>query len=329
MDEAEWRLLSSVARRFYLEDASKTDLATEFSISRFRIARLLQQAREQGVVTIEINDRDGPRGGLSTELAAHLLLDECVVVKAGDTEDDNRRRLARAAAPLIARSVREDDVIGLSWGRTLVAIGEELPALTPCTVVQLTGTVGNDFRQSPVEVIRRISGRSSVGAVAVFAPLFAVSESAADTFRNDPAIRGALSRYADLSLAVLAVGSWDPPITQLGPLINAIDRADLAREGAIAEIAGIFLRGDGSVIETDLSRRRISVSAEELTETPKVVAVAGSVDKAGAISAVARSGILTSLVTDDRTAAALLRLERVDVPLRARRHRAGPGRLRG
>lgn len=328
MDEGEWRLLSSIARRFYLEDASKTELAAELSISRFRIARLLQQAREQGVVTIEINDRDEPREGLSAELAAHLLLEECVVVKAGDTEDHNRRRLARAAAPLIAGSVRDDDVIGLSWGRTLVAIGEELPALPPSTVVQLTGTVGSDFRQSPVEVIRRISGRSSVEAVAVFAPLFAASESAADTFRSDPAIEGALSRYAHLSLAVLAVGSWDPPITQLGPLISAIDRAELEREGVRAEIAGIFLRADGSVIETDLSRRRISVSADELMGTPKVMAVAGSAEKAGAISAVARSGILTSLVTDDRTAAALLRLPRIDVPLRTLRHSAGRGRLR-
>ena len=43
MDEAQWRLLSSIARRFYLEDASKTELADEFSISRFRVARLLQQ----------------------------------------------------------------------------------------------------------------------------------------------------------------------------------------------------------------------------------------------------------------------------------------------
>lgn len=328
MDEGEWRLLSSIARRFYLEDASKTELAAEFSISRFRVARLLQQARDQGVVTIEINDRDESREGLSAELAGHLLLEQCVVVKAGDNEDDNRRRLARAAAPLIAGSVRDDDVIGLSWGRTLVAIGEELPALPPSTVVQLTGTVGNDFRQSPVEVIRRISGRSSVEAVAVFAPLFAASESAADTFRSDPAIQGALSRYAQLSLAVLAVGSWDPPITQLGPLLSAIDRAELEREGARAEIAGIFLRGDGSVIETDLSRRRISVSADELMGTPRVIAVAGSVDKAGAISAVARSGIVTSLVTDDRTAAALLRLPRVDVPLHSRRHSAGPGRIR-
>ena len=327
MDDGDGRLLASIARRYYLEDASKTELATEFSVSRFRVARLLRQAREQGVVTIEIHDPDQPREGLAAELAEHLSLDQCVVVKAGDTEDDTRRRLARAAAPLISSSVRDGSVIGLSWGRTLVAVGEELPALPSSTVIQLTGTVGSDFRQSPVEVIRRISGRSSVEAVAVFAPLFAATKRAADTFRREPAIAGALRRYARLSVAVLAVGSWDPPITQLGPLLTDADRAELEREGAKAEVAGIFLRADGSVVEADLSRRRISVSVDELLATPTVIAVAGSVEKAGAIAAVARSGILTSLVTDDRTAAELLRLPSVDATQRTGRQTADGGPL--
>ncbi|MFP5252798.1 MAG: sugar-binding transcriptional regulator [Actinomycetes bacterium] len=318
MDESERQMLAAIARRFYLEDASKTELANEFCISRFRVARLLEQARRLGVVTIEIHDRAERRDELAAELAGHLQLDECVVVQAGDTEDDNRRRLARAAATHITRNVREGDVVGFSWGRTLVATGEELAALPPSTVIQLTGTVGHDFRQSPVEVIRRISVRSSVDAVAIFAPLFAASETAADTFRSDPAIQGALSRYADLSMAVLAVGSWDPPITQLTPLLTPEDREELDREGAKAEMAGIFFREDGSLIDAALTRRRISVSPQELLRTPRVLAVAGSAEKAGAIAAVARSGLLTSLVTDERTAAALRRLPRITGAVLAR-----------
>ena len=308
MDEAEWRLLSAMARRFYLEDASKTDLAEEFSMSRFRVARLLQQAREQGVVSIEINERDEHRDALSADLAGHLLLEQCLVVKAGDTEEDNRRRLARAAAVHLKARVRDSDVVGLSWGRTLVAIGEELAELPPCTIIGLTGTVGHDFRQSPVEVIRRIAGRSSVDAVAIFAPLFAATEEAARIFRSDPAIRGALQRYAALTHAVLSVGSWDPPVTQLGPFVTEADREELAREGAKAELAGIFLREDGSPIDAEITRRRISVSVEELVRTPRVLAVAGSVEKAGAIAAAARSGLVTALITDDRTAVMLRRL---------------------
>ena len=311
MDERERQTLAAIARRFYLEDASKTELADEFSISRFRVARLLQRAREAGVVTIEIHDDDGRRDDLSAELAQHLSLEECVVVQAGESDDDNRRRLARAAATYITRNVHEGDVLGFSWGRTLVATGEELSALPPSTLIQLTGTVGHDIRQSPVEVIRRISVRSSVEPVAVFAPLFAASEEAAETFRGDPAIRAALSRYAQLSMAVLSVGSWDPPITQLRSLLTPQDLEELREQGAKAETAGIFLRADGSLIDAAATRRRISVSAQELLETPRVLAVAGSVEKTGAIAAVARSGLITSLITDDRTAAALLRLPRV------------------
>ena len=80
-------------------------------------------------------------------------------------------------------------------------------------------------------------------------------------------------------LAVVAVGSWDPPITQLGPLLREDERVELGREGVVAEVAGIFFREDGTVIETTVNRRRISVTPDELRRT-RVMAVAGSVEKA-------------------------------------------------
>ncbi|WP_410628321.1 sugar-binding transcriptional regulator [Amycolatopsis sp. cmx-8-4] len=321
MDDAEWQLLSDIARRFYIEDVSKTELAETFSMSRFRVARLLQQAREEGVVTIEINERDADRAALSEDLAAHLRLQECIVVKAGDTEDDNRRRLARAAAAHIKSRVRDGDVVGFSWGRTLLAVAERLTDLAPCTVVQLTGTVGKDFARSPVEVIRRIADQSSVEAVPIYAPLFATSEAAARSLRSDQVIKSALSLYADLGVAVLSVGSWEPPITELPAILTSADRQELSFKQAKAEMAGIFLREDGTAIDAKATRRRISVSVSELAGTPCVLAVAGSVEKAGAIAAAARSGLITSLITDDRTAVALRRLPAVESHVLDRRSR--------
>lgn len=320
MDETQWRLLSAMARRFYLEDASKTELAEEFSMSRFRVARLLKQARDDGVVRIEIHEQNDDRTSLAQDLADHLALRECVVVRAEDEEEPNRRRLAKAAAAFVKQHVRAGDLVGFSWGRTLVAIGEELADLPPCTIIQLTGTVGDDFTQSPIEVIRRIAGRSSVQSVAVYSPLFAASAESAASFRSDPAVQRAQARYADLDLAVLSVGSWDPPITQLASLVSEEDRAELTRQQALAEMAGISIRPDGSIVHAGLDDRRISVSADELARTPRVLAVAGSVDKAAAIAAVARSGLITSLVTDDRAAVALRRLPRVDAPVLERHY---------
>jgi DNA-binding transcriptional regulator LsrR (DeoR family) len=315
VDDSEWQLLSTIARRFYLEDASKTELATEFGLSRFRIARLLRQAQDEGVVSIEIRERDTYRTDLATELAEHLQLRECVVLRAANGEEDNRRRLARAAATFIKERANVGDLLGFSWGRTLASVGEELVDLPPCTIIQLTGTVGSDFAQSPIDVIRRIVLGSSVEATAVFAPLFAGSPTSAQSFRQDPTIAQALARYSDLDLAVLSVGSWDPPITQLTALVTPTERAELAREHAKAEMAGIFIRADGTLIEAEVVRRRISVTPEQLLACPRVLAVAGSPEKAGAIAAIARTGLITSLVTDDRAAAELLSMPAIKEPV--------------
>jgi DNA-binding transcriptional regulator LsrR (DeoR family) len=319
MADDERAVMAAIARRFYLDDVSKTELATEFAMSRFRVARLLQQARETGLVTITINDRADELGGLSDRLRQHLMLDECVVVPAGETETDNRQRLARAAAAEMKRHIREGDLVGLSWGRTLVAIGEELADLAPCTLIQLTGIVGNDFTQSPVDVIRRIADKSSVRTLALFCPLFAGTPEAAAAFRLDPSVRRVIDSYRDLDLAVLSLGSWEPPITQLRSSLVAEDVKELSSAGVRAEMAGIFIRDDGGVVETAVAERRISVTVDDLVRTPRVLAAAGSLPKAPAIAAVARSGLITSLVTDDLTAVELLKFPPVTEQFHARR----------
>ena len=47
-------MLAAVARRHYLHGRSKVEIADELDISRFKVARLLESARERGLVRIEI-----------------------------------------------------------------------------------------------------------------------------------------------------------------------------------------------------------------------------------------------------------------------------------
>lgn len=49
-------LLAAVARAHYIDDLSRVEIAETFGISRFKVARLLARAREEGIVTIKIND---------------------------------------------------------------------------------------------------------------------------------------------------------------------------------------------------------------------------------------------------------------------------------
>jgi DNA-binding transcriptional regulator LsrR (DeoR family) len=73
-------LIASVARRYYLEDKSKVEIAEELGMSRFKVARLLETARASGLVHIEIADPDMIDVDLSARLRDAYDLQHAVVV---------------------------------------------------------------------------------------------------------------------------------------------------------------------------------------------------------------------------------------------------------
>ncbi|MEL4356668.1 MULTISPECIES: sugar-binding transcriptional regulator [unclassified Luteococcus] len=248
---------------------------------------------------------------LAEQLKTHLQLDDVEVVAGAEADTENREALARAAAAYLRRTVLPGDTFGFSWGRTLASIGGYMELLPDSTLVALTGSVGTDFEQSPVDVIRRVAGRSQVRTMTIFAPMFVDSASTAAGLRKDPAISSVLASYADLDLAVLSIGSWDPPITQLMQSLSSEDRRQLDEAKVRAEVVGIFIRDDGRPFDAPVVQRRISISAEQLIQVPQVLAVAGGTEKVLALAAVARSRLITSLITDERTARQLLAQEAV------------------
>lgn len=305
------RLIADMARLYYLKDVPKTDIARQFGISRFKVARLLEQGRDAGIIRIEILGDGAQLDQLSADLAAHLGLASCQVVATGRDQTETRDRVARATAAEIRALLSPGDTVGFSWGRTMLAVSRHLADLPPAAVIQLTGTVGEDLTQSPLEILRSIAGASRVSTHPLFAPLFVASAESAAALRSDPMIAAALSRFAQLKLAVMSVGSWQPEITQLRSYLTAEDVALFDSVPAQAELLGIFLDRDGQEIPSGLAERRIAASVGDLLDTPHVLAAAGERAKVPAILAAVRSGLITQLITDQESATDLLGLPAV------------------
>ena len=96
---AEVVLAARVARHFYLEGVSKVDIADRLGISRFRVARLLDSARETGMVRIEIGLPGGALdAGLSAELCSAFGLKHAFVYNFPDSDEVAlRRRMGEVA----------------------------------------------------------------------------------------------------------------------------------------------------------------------------------------------------------------------------------------
>ena len=121
-------LAALVARRYYLDDRSKVEIAGELGLSRFKIARLLETARDSGLVRIEIGHPGLIDVGRAAQIMDRFGLRHAVVV---DTPEDHaellRRQLGQVASSAVANvtgvpvaAIARDALVwGVSDARTI------------------------------------------------------------------------------------------------------------------------------------------------------------------------------------------------------------------
>ena len=297
-----------VARRYYIEGKTKADIARELGISRFRVARILGHARDSGLVHVEIVLPAPVDVDLSERLRAAFSLHYAIAVSTPDEPEESlRSRLGEVGASLLTEVVRENDILGIGWGRTISVMTAAVTTMARCILVQLTGAAGTvDATHDSVETLRRVAAVSGGPYFPIYAPLVADTVEAAAAIRRQPQVASALRLFDSLTKAVVAVGSWDPPNSQLYDATDDVAREALRRRGARADVCGTLWGSNGHRIAADVTERFIGISADQLCRIPEVIAIAGGRTKAAAIRAVLAAGFVTSIVTDADTASALL-----------------------
>lgn len=301
-------LATTVARRYFLEDRTKVQIAAELSLSRFKVARLIDLARSSGIVRITIATPGTIDAELSVLLRERLGLGRALVVNTVDNDDATARgHLADVAARLLTEVLTPSDVLGLSWSRAVLATAERLTRLPACAVVQLTGGLTSpDVTASLIDAVDRLARRGGGRGYSFYAPMFVSDPASVRVVRRQPETAAAFARYPDITLAVVGVGSWQPLRSDLHDAVTADERAALHRAHVLADLSGTFLDAAGTPLTMPLSRKVIGISAAQLKAVPDVVCLAYGRERAPAVRAAVRAGYVTTLVTTAALARELL-----------------------
>lgn len=304
-------LMARVARRYYEDDWSKTDIADELGISRFRVARLLDAAKRDGVVSIRIQSPAGVNAQLSVELQQRFGLSQSVVVDVGDEHPENlRQRLGDLAADVLQEIVGPEDVLGLAWARSLRGIGAAIKSLAPCPVVQLTGAQSGPDGSDILELVRRVAQAGGGTPHVFYAPLVAPDAASARALRRQPDVSRATELAGKVTVAVVGIGLWREGLSTIFDALEPAVRERARALGVIGEISGALIDLDGSPVNTLLSKRIIGVNGEQLVAVNEVISVAYGEEKAPAVCAALKGGLVTGLITHTGLARAMLNLER-------------------
>jgi DNA-binding transcriptional regulator LsrR (DeoR family) len=303
-------LAARVARQFYIEGISKVDIADRLGISRFRVARLLDSARDSGMVRIEIGLPGGSLdAGLSAELCSAIGLKQAFVFNFPDDDEPAlRRSLGEAAGQALMDLVTPGDVLGMSWSRTLSGLTAALTRMPPCPIVQLTGAVPPPDGRDLLDLVRSVARIGGGPAHVFYAPMIVDDAQTAAAIRRQTDVADAFALVSSVTMAMLAIGAWAPGLSTIYDACSPGERDAIARLGVCAEMAGVFLGEDGRPVETALDSRMIVTPGSALAKIPSVIAVAYGVSKSAAVHAAIRASMIHGLVTHTSLARALLGL---------------------
>lgn len=303
---ADAAVAASIARRHYLQGVAKLDIANEFGISRFKVARILEAARENGLVRVEFDMPAGLDPVLADDLRSAYGVRRALVLGRASSRGDRselRRRIGAIAARLLSESATESDVIGLSWARSVNVMTELIETLPRCPIVQLCGVqAGMDMRDRSVETVSRLAGVSGGAAYPIFAPLVLPDRRTTEILRGQPGIAETFGQFENLTKAVVSIGAWQAGESTVYDALSQPERDAISERGAKAEVAARLFDADGNVLSTGLAHHVLAISAEELHRVPEVIALGYAPPKAEAVDAVLRSGMISTLITDAETA---------------------------
>ncbi|WP_019819127.1 sugar-binding transcriptional regulator [Saccharomonospora saliphila] len=309
---------ATMAHRFYVKGDSKIEIAEAFGISRFKVARILDSALASGLVSLEYHLPEPVDPGLSDDLRAAYGLRRAFVLDradGGESRAELRQRIGGLAARVLSETVTAEDVIGLSWARSVNVMTEHIGTLPPCPIVQLCGVqAGMDMRDRSVETVSRLAEVAGGPAYPIFAPLVLPDRRTTDTLRRQPGIAETFGRFGDLTTAVVSIGAWRAGESTVYDALSPDERDAITERGAKAEVAARLFDADGNALSTGLAHHVLAITHEELRRVPEVIALGYTAPKAEAVDAVLRSGLATTMITDSDTARAALDLARARHP---------------
>ena len=308
-EDAKRGTLVQVARLYYEEDLSQQEIANRLGVSRSLIALYLQNAREAGIVRVQIIDPTNTCTSLAAGLRKETGVKHITVIpNPRGAQSLSLRAVAGAAAAHLAESLVDGETLGLSWGRTTAAVVDQLDSTRArrVDVLPLMGESGHSGLHSQMnQLVTQAARRLDSEAHFLSLPMVLSSTKLRNALVKEAGIKEVIDRWDRIDLACMGIGVV-PPVSGMVVYIGDEHLPRMVERGAVGDMCGIYYDRDGQIIKSGLESRMIAASAEQLKAAGSLMAVACGENKAVAVLGALRTGLISTLFIDQAMAEEIL-----------------------
>jgi DNA-binding transcriptional regulator LsrR (DeoR family) len=309
----EQRLLTKIATLYYTENQKQSDIAKQLDLSQSFVSRALSRCVKEGIVKISVVQPANVYLNLESVIQQKYGIAQAIVVDVDEHAGDEaiKTAIGAAAAHYLQTTLHANELVGVSaWSGTIRSMVEQLHPLTIKAdgVVQLLGGVGVNGN------IQATMLTHSLANLLNCPPYLLPSQSIERTvdykrnlMRTDE-VGGVVEMFKNVTLALVGIGMLEPSVLlkNSGNYYQQDMLTTLAERGAVGDICLHYFDADGVPVLNEEEDPVIGMDLALVKQCPRVVAMAGGVDKAQAIKGALAGGYINVLIIDKTTAKLLI-----------------------
>lgn len=304
--QEKWNVLAMVANLYYNSEMTQSQIAERLYTSRSKVSRMLKEARELGIVEIYIKEPWERNLAYEQTIKEEFSLKNIRIIMSKDADKDKAQALlSEAAAYYLDSIVKQNMVVGISWGNTLYHIVKYIAANNhkniPLTVVPIMGAANiNKPERDALDLSKDLASAYGGKYQYIYAPLFVKTREIKESLIQDDSIRGALELAKNADAILTSVGSIT--YKSWSNYLSVKTLENLEKKGVVGHIGGHFYDIQGRELETSLAERMIGIGVEDLRNCNETICVAAGEGKAEAVLGALRGNYIRTLIIDDKCA---------------------------
>ena len=307
---AKTKLLSKVARLYYIENYMQKDIAKKLSLSRVAISRLLSKAKAQKIVEIKINKIKGDYQDLELKIEEKFKINECAVVPSYDNDLNVFKEIADLLSNILDRMVVNNDYIGVSWGTSLGVISEYLTVEKKenIKVIPIIGGLGGIDKGINSNTIAKNFADSFGGiSYVINCPAVLGSVENKKLLENDGNTNQIFKLSEKINIAVVGASDLSPESSLYKfSYYSKKDFDYLTKLGVVGVVNLGSIDRNGNHIPNVIDEKTIAISIDKLKNIKNVILIAISKRKKDVIKAALKGKMIKVFLSDEETAKAIL-----------------------
>lgn len=307
-------LMVQVAQMYYMDGLTQEKIAKRLGISRSAISMILTEARDMGIVEIKIKDPQTNNDDLSRKIEKKFGLAKSYVIPVNAKLQGMLARIvASQGAVIVGKETKSHSTLGVAWGTTCYECmsafrnTENLYDVNVIPLIGGTNRIASEYQLN--EMVRKMAEKLQGKPLLMYAPALAETVDDWQLYMKSSYMQSIVKQWEALDVALVSVGA--PPEYYSSKIQMNPDEVMAEFENdpnrAVGDICARRFNIKGEFLDNEYNKKLIGISEKDLRDTGKVICVAAGDHKVLSILGALRLNIIDILITDEATAANVLK----------------------